>query len=74
MKATYGDVNCDGDVDVSDVVLLSRLLVEDKGAKVIDQGMLNADCNRTGSPDPEDADMILKYIARQIPYSDLGKK
>ena len=31
MTAKYGDVNCDGKVDVSDAVLLRRIIVEDNG-------------------------------------------
>ena len=70
----YGDVNCDGVVDVADAVLLCRVSVEDRTAQVSGQGMKNADCNLDGNSDMEDALMILKYIAKLILYSDLGKK
>ncbi len=73
-KANFGDVNCDGSVDVSDVVLLSKFFVEDKDAKITDQGMLNADCKYNNSVDSEDATLILQYIARMVPYSQLGQK
>lgn len=72
--ANFGDVNCDDSVDVSDVVLLNRFFVEDKKAKITDQGMLNADCKYDNSVDPDDATLILQYIARMIPYSQLGQK
>ncbi|HAG14269.1 MAG TPA: beta-mannosidase [Ruminococcus sp.] len=58
-----GDVNCDTDVDVSDAVLLARFLAEDSEATVTEKGLLNADCNKNGSPDQEDIVSILKAIA-----------
>ncbi len=61
-----GDVTCDGAVDVSDAVLLARLLVEDKEAEVSEQGVVNADMNRSGAPDPADVTLILKTIAKMI--------
>ena len=75
----WGNVNCstgstpEARVDVSDAVLLARLIAEDADAKVTDQGMKNADVNASGAPDSEDIVMILKFIAKIIPYSDLGK-
>lgn len=61
-----GDVDCSGTVDVSDAVLLAKLLVEDETAVITDTGRLNADCNNTGSPDMDDVTMILKAIALLI--------
>ena len=55
-----------GDVDVSDAVLIARIVNEDKTAKITDSGMLNADVNQNGQPDSDDMTMILLYIARQI--------
>ncbi|MCQ2407913.1 MAG: endo-1,4-beta-xylanase [Oscillospiraceae bacterium] len=64
-KATLlGDVDCNGDVDVSDVVLLARLLVEDGDAVVTETGKLNADANHNGKPDMEDGTLILQHIAK----------
>lgn len=65
-QALKGDVNCDGGVDVSDVVLILRYAVEDKTAAVTDQGLLNADVDGNGQADSDDGTVILKYIARQI--------
>ncbi len=61
-----GDVTCDTKVDVSDAVLLARLLVEDREAVVTEQGKLNADMNQNGTPDPDDITLILKKIAKMI--------
>lgn len=61
-----GDVNCDTFLDVADAVLLSRYLSQDTAAKVSDQGLLNADINKSGAPDADDVTMILMKIARLI--------
>ncbi|MCM1007415.1 MAG: cohesin domain-containing protein [Ruminococcus flavefaciens] len=41
---TWGDVNCDGKVNVSDVVLLNKWLNDNKAYNMTDQGKVNADC------------------------------
>ena len=61
-----GDVDCSGDVDVADAVLLARYLAEDSGAHVSAQGILNADVNGSGFPDSTDVTTILKYIVHLI--------
>lgn len=71
-KPNYGDVNCNGEVTVSDVVLLNRFLSEDMGARVTAQGLLNADCLYDGAQTADDSIMILQYLAAMIPYDDLG--
>lgn len=71
---SYGDVNVDKRVDVSDAVLLSRMLAEDKTAKITSQGKLNADCKKDGDLSSDDVLRILQYIAKQIEYSVLGTK
>ena len=58
-----GDANCDGGCDVSDAVLICRLLVEDKNAHITDQGIANADANRDGKMDSDDVLEILRWIA-----------
>lgn len=58
-----GDVNEDERVTVSDAILLARIIAEDKGAKVTDQGKLNGDVDGVSGLSPDDTTMILKYIA-----------
>lgn len=58
-----GDVNCDGIVDISDVILLNRFLAEDQQISISDQGVLNADCDGDGAPDNDDCTLILQVIA-----------
>ncbi len=61
-----GDVNCSGKVDVSDAVLLARVIAEDPEAIVSREGLRNADTNRNGNPESDDVILILKYIAHLI--------
>lgn len=58
-----GDVNCDGFVKVSDVILLNRFLSEDATAEISATGMANADVNGNASVENEDAIAILKMLA-----------
>ncbi len=58
-----GDVNCDGNVKVDDVILLNRFVAEDMAVSISGQGMANADVNASGTPDGDDAVIILKQLA-----------
>lgn len=68
----YGDVNCDGEVKVNDVILCNRYLSEDVTAVVSAQGMINGDCNGSDSIDADDAILILKLIAGLVSADELG--
>ena len=61
-----GDLNLDNAVDVSDAVMLARLLVEDRKLVISDQGMVNAHCTGSADITGEDLTWILKVIARII--------
>lgn len=61
-----GDANCDGALDVSDAVLASRIVVEDTGAKISDQGLRNADIDLNGNLEPADITLMLQVIARKV--------
>lgn len=64
VKAVKGDVDESGEVDVTDVVLLSRYLSEDGDAIISAQGKLNAECDGSAPLDFGDATAILKHIAK----------
>ena len=68
----YGDVNCDGDVRINDVVLLNKYLA--RSAQVTKQGLLNADCEKDDKVDAKDATKIKQFLALLIERSELGKK
>lgn len=63
--SVLGDVNCNGQVRVNDVILLNRFIAEDTAAKdsVSAQGLVNADFNVSGAPNGEDSTAILRYLA-----------
>lgn len=63
----FGDVDCDSEVNVSDVILLSRYITEDPDAKISDMGILNADCDHNQSVSADDIGLILQFIAKLIP-------
>ncbi len=58
-EAMKGDVNCDSKVNILDVILLNKALLA--GAKVTEQGQLNADVDGDGTPSNADSLTILKY-------------
>ena len=61
----YGDVDCDGKVKISDVVLLSRF-VNEEAVTIKSEGKKNAEVTGDGELSAEDVTAILKYIARLI--------
>lgn len=61
-----GDVDCTGEVDISDAILLARYLAMDTEVRITRQGLLNADVNHSGALDAEDITMLFRYIAHLI--------
>lgn len=60
-----GDVNNDGKVTISDVVLLSRY-VNEEPVTLSAVGRANAECDNSDGLTSGDATVLLKYIARLI--------
>ncbi len=58
-----GDVNCDGDVKIGDVILLNRFIAEDSAAIISAQGMLNAEVNGITPVNGDDSIAILRMLA-----------
>ena len=61
----FGDVNCDGKVDVTDSVLLSRFVCEDPEAVLSEQGKINADIDGDGRLTMDDNTLLLNIIAKK---------
>lgn len=59
-----GDVNCDGEVDISDVILLARYTSEDASCTVTTEGLLNGDMNQDSKYTANDVTLILRKIAK----------
>ncbi|MCQ2433762.1 MAG: hypothetical protein MJ062_00800 [Oscillospiraceae bacterium] len=53
-------------MDISDVILLSRMVTEDTTANVTLQGKANAECDGNSGLNGQDVVMILRYIAQLI--------
>lgn len=60
-----GDVDCNGEVSISDAIMLCRYNAEDDVA-ITAVGLLNADCNLDGITTAEDVTLILQVIAKLI--------
>ncbi len=64
----YGDVNCDDNVNLLDVLTLNRNLLV--GEKLTEEGVRNADVDRDGVPTSVDALNILKFtinLVKELP-------
>lgn len=72
LVAFYGDVNCDGRVDISDAVLLNKAVA---GAVKLStaQQILNSDCDANGETGSNDALVLLKFLVSlvtELPCTD----
>lgn len=61
-----GDVDCSGETDVADAVLLARYLLSDPDAIVSDQGKVNADMNLDTLVNSDDVIQIVQHLAGLI--------
>ncbi len=59
-----GDVNCDGSVDILDVIALNKALLI--GEPISEQGAKNADVDLDGTPTANDTLTILKYTIKLV--------
>jgi hypothetical protein len=59
-----GDINTDGVVDISDAVLLARVIAEDADAVLPQHGFRFADANEDGMISQEDVIAILRRIVQ----------
>ena len=65
-ESISGDVDCNGEVDISDAILLARYTAEDVGISLTDEGKKNADVNADGKYTAEDTVYIIRIIARLV--------
>lgn len=61
-----GDLNFDGDADVSDLVLLSRYVNDPENTKLTDEALKNADVYKDGTVDDKDVATLLDFVGRKI--------
>ncbi|MGN1403858.1 MAG: cohesin domain-containing protein [Ruminococcus sp.] len=60
----YGDVNCDGRVDITDSVLLNKAAAG--AVKLSDAAATNADCDANGELGSNDAIVLLKFLVHLV--------
>ena len=58
-----GDVDCNGVVEINDVVLLARYVAQDDTVKVTVQGVANGDYNQDGRVDSTDITAVCRQLA-----------
>ncbi len=63
-----GDANEDGAVNIMDIILINKAIFGK--AELSDQGQINADVDKSGSPDSTDSLMIMKYVVKLITSFD----
>ncbi len=63
-ETAYGDVNCDGTVNILDVLQLNKNLLS--GASLTEESRKNADVDLDGVPSSADALTILKYTINLV--------
>ncbi len=60
----YGDVNCDGEIDIRDVLMLNKNLL--LGEALSTQGIKNSDVDGDGKPTSADALLILQFTVSLV--------
>lgn len=70
-QANWGDVDCDGDVNISDVILLSRYVSEEK-VTITENGLENAAVTGSDTLSTADITKIIEYIAKLITVQQLA--
>lgn len=68
----WGDANLDNEVDVSDAVLLARLVALDSNAVITAQGKINGDVTGDNKLDSGDIIKILRAVAKIITMEELA--
>lgn len=71
-NASWGDVNVDGRVNISDVVTLNLYLLNKKEHAVSEQGYVNANCLYDNVVDASDSSLLMNYVTMVVDYSNLG--
>ena len=62
----YGDTNCDGKVNIADVVMLNKYLTNAEKYPVTDNGKKNADCDTKAGLTTNDSYCIIRSIVKLV--------
>ncbi len=66
----WGDADCNGTVNLSDVIAVNQMLMNVDGATLTDQGITNADVDQDGAVAPYDALNILQLVIEILTQAD----
>ena len=69
-----GDANCDGRVDLQDLVALAKSLADVNSYGLSAEGMANADCDHNGKVGNSDTVNLLKFVSQQITAKEFCSK
>ncbi len=68
----YGDMNCDGKVSITDLVMMARYAAEDPEMNPpTAQGIKNADCYCDGKVNSSDITTLARFLAHLIPEAKI---
>lgn len=68
----YGDMNCDGKVSITDLVMMARYAAEDdEMIPPTAQGIKNADCYCDGKVNSSDITTLARFLAHLIPEAKI---
>ena len=68
-----GDVDCNGEVNVVDAVLLARLVAETAGEDVSEDGRANAECDGQAGVQAGDLTKLLNYLCGKLSKEEFNK-
>ncbi len=66
----WGDADCNGTVNLADVIAVNQMLMNIDGATLTDQGIINADVDQDGAVAPYDALNILQLVIEILTQAD----
>lgn len=71
----YGDVDCNGTIEINDVVVLNMYLLDTSAntPEITAQGLANADVEKDSIINLVDSGKLINYLAESIDESELGK-
>ncbi len=76
VEPVWGDVDCNGEVNVQDAVLMARIVGDDPTltAQIVGpSNKANSDVKNDGKTDGEDLAKLMLYLAKKITLDELGK-
>lgn len=67
-----GDVDCNKEVNIMDAVLLARLVGDNAGNDVTEEGKANANTNNDGVVDSNDLNKLMRYLGKYYTWAQFN--